>query len=217
MRRPAVLLSCLLAATLAFGGCTDDDSNADDPEAESSASTTNTGETKPATKARMRSALLKLSDMPSGWSSAGYDPEAADNVCPAEVAGPLGLDKEPPSVGVQFAGNVVQGPSFSEAIQVVPGQGSELIPIVEDAMDGCEGRKYSGRTAKVTELDFPSIGDESAAYTIELDGLPIHAVYVVSGDIAIIMSTYDFTGGDPVELLEEYASRAVDQAVEVLG
>jgi hypothetical protein len=156
--------------------------------------------------------------MPSGWSRGDYDPESEDNICPAEIAGPLGLDKEPESVGVQYLLDAVEGPSFAEAIQVAPaGRGPELMPVVEDAMAACEGQQYSGRTAQVTELEFPGVGDESAAYTIELDEVPIHAVYVVSGDIAIVMSAYDLTGGDPVGLLKTYAPRAIDKAVDVLG
>lgn len=218
VRRIPIWLAILLITTLALGACDGDNgSSASGSESPAGSEPSAPGRTKPPTKAEMRSALLTLRDMPTGWTSAEYDPESADNVCPAEVAGPLGLDKEPPSVGAQYVANALQGPSFSEAIQVIPGDGAELMPIVDDAMADCEGQKYSGRTARVTELDFPTIGDESAAYTIELDGLPIHAVYVVSGDIAIVMSTYDFTGGDPVEMLETYAEQAVDKAVDVLS
>jgi hypothetical protein len=219
MRGTPTWLAIVLTAALALGSC-DGGSGDENPDGAGSDSdpTGTYSEDEPApTQDEMRSALLTLQDMPAGWSVADYDPESKDNLCPAEVAEPLGLDREPPSVGAQYLANPTQGPSFSEAIQVVPGRGTELIPIVDEALADCDGKVYSGRTADVSELDFPTVGDESAAYTIKLDGLPIHAVYVVIGDIAIIMSTYDFTGGDPVDLLETYATQAVDKAEEVLG
>jgi hypothetical protein len=221
MRRTPAWLAILATAALVLGACSGDDGSDDEPASESTATSPGVSEpadSTPPTKAELRSALLTLEDMPAGWSVGDYDPESDDNLCPAEIAGPLGLEEEPMSVGVQYAGNLVQGPSFSEAIQVVPaGRGSELLPVVADAMAACDGQRYSGRTAQVRELDFPDVGDESAAYTIELDGLPIHAAYLVSGDIAIVVSAYDFTGGDPVGLLETYAAKAVDKAADVLG
>jgi hypothetical protein len=168
--------------------------------------------------AELRSALLTLDDMPAGWSSVPYDPESDDNVCPVEVAGPLGLDTEPSSAGAQYAASPRQGPSFAAAVQVVPaGRGPELMPIVDDALAACDGQVFSGRTARVSDLDFLDVGDDSAAYTINLGGIPVDVVYVVTGDVAIVMSAYDLTGGNPVELLEQYASRAVDKAERVLG
>jgi hypothetical protein len=203
MSRASGWLATLLVGILALGGCSGD---ADDPAADR-------GEH----PADLRSALLTLDDMPPGWVAAPYDAESEANVCPAEVAGPLGLDREPPTAGAQYAASLARGPSFSEAIQVAPpGRGSELLPIVRDAMADCDGDVYGGRPARVSELDFPHVGDESAAYTIRLAGVAIHALYVVTGDIAITMSSYDLSGGDPIRLLETYAEPAVDKAEAVL-
>jgi hypothetical protein len=213
MRRNAGRLALVVAAILTVGACSGDDGDDTDTDQTSEPTATTSAST-----AELRSALLTLRDMPAGWTAAAYDPESEDNLCPAEVAGPLGLDEEPESVGAQYLADPARGPSFSEAIQLVPAdRGAELMPIVADAMTACDGRTYSGRTAHVTELDFPRIGEESAAYTIELGDVAIHVVYVVSGDVTIVMSAYDLTGGDPVGLLERYAPQAIDKAVGVLS
>ncbi|HYJ66821.1 MAG TPA: hypothetical protein VEX15_04085 [Nocardioidaceae bacterium] len=210
MRRVPLPLAATLSVALGLYGC-----NGDDGSTPSDASS---GTDDTPSMADLRSALLTLDDMPAGWSSVSYDPESDDNVCPAEVAGPLGLDDEPPSAATQYAASPLQGPSFSEAVQVVPdGRGPDLMPIVDDALAACDGQVFSGRTARVSDLDFPDVGDDSAAYTIDLGGIPVDVVYVVTGDIAIVMSSYDLTGGDPVDLLEQYAARAVDKAERVLG
>jgi hypothetical protein len=201
------------SVALTLGGCSDGDSG--EPATSESAASTDDG---PPSTAELRSALLTLDDMPAGWSSVPYDPESDDNVCPAEVAGPLGLDTEPSSAAAQYAASPVRGPSVAEAVQVVPtGRGDELMPIVHDALAACDGQVFSRRTARVSELGFPNVGDDSAAYTINLGGIQIVVVYVVSGDIAIVLSAYDLTGGDPVALLKQYAPRAVDAAERVLG
>src|SRR5690606_17558099 len=133
MRRTRTRTAILLAAALALGGCpAGDEDSGGTPAAESSP--TPSAEVTPPTKAKLRSALLTLRDMPAGWTRGDYDPRSKDNLCPAEVAGPLGLDKEPMSVGAQYLVDAVQGPSFAEAIQVVPaGRGRDLMPIVADA------------------------------------------------------------------------------------
>jgi hypothetical protein len=197
----------LLVLALTTGGCDDDAGGDGDPSGD-----------EPASPAALDSALLTLDDMPGGWSEVRYDAEAESNVCPAELAGPLGLDAEPPTAAAQYAASQDSGPSFAEAIQLVPsGRGGELMPIVRDALAACDGEAYGSRTARVVELDFPELGDESAAYTIRLGDVAIQVVYVVSGDIAMVMSSYDLTGGDPVGLLETYAAPAVDKAENVLG
>jgi hypothetical protein len=202
-------LAALLTVSLTLVGC-DDSSSADrDPVP-----------VDPVTPSQvdLRSALLTLDDMPAGWSEIPYDADAESNVCPAQVAGPLGLDEEPPTAGVQYVASRARGPSFAEAIQVVPsGRGAELMPIVRDAMADCDGEVYSGRTARVSKLDFPRVGDGSAAYTIRLDGVAINVLYAVTGDVTLIMSTYDLTGGDSIRLLERYAERAVDKAEDAFG
>jgi hypothetical protein len=205
MRRLSASASLLVLA-LAMGGC-DDDAGGDDPSGDES-----TG------PVALDSALLTLDDLPDGWSEVPYDAEAESNVCAAELAGPLGLDAEPPTAAAQYAASEDSGPSFAEAIQLVPsGRGGELMPIVQDALKDCDGEAYGSRTVRVAELDFPELGDESAAYTIRLGDIVIQVVYVVSGDIAMVMSSYDLTGGDPVGLLETYAAPAVDMAENVLG
>jgi hypothetical protein len=208
-RRRAIGL--ILSGLLTLGACSGDDdasstSDSDAPRSDA-----------PPSMADLRSALLTLDDMPSGWSPVRYDPDSDGNVCPAEVARPLGLDAEPPSAAAQYAASPLQGPSFSEAVQVVPeGRGSELMPIVHDALAACDGQTFGGRTARVSDLDFPHVGDDSAAYAINLGGIPIDVLYVVTGDIAVVMSAYDLTGGNPIALLEQYASLAIDKAERVL-
>jgi hypothetical protein len=201
-----------IGTALTLGGCSDDSGEASPSE---SAAITDDG---PPSRTELRSALLTLDDMPVGWSPVPYDPDSDGNVCPAEVAGPLGLDAEPPLAAAQYAARPARGPSFAEAVQVVPdGRGGELMPIVHDALAACDGQVFSGRTTRVSKLDFPDIGDDAAAYTINLGGIPIDVVYVVSGDIAIFLSAYDLTSGDSIELLKRYAPRAVDKANRVLG
>jgi hypothetical protein len=71
----------------------------------------------------------------------------------------------------------------------------------------------------VSELDFPALADDSAAYEINVDtgqgSLQIPLVYAISGDLVVGVYAIDLSE-DPVALLETYAPRAVDKALRVL-
>src|SRR5262245_49564129 len=111
-RQACAALAIGIALTLV--GCSSGDSN------EPSTSDASAKTTAEPSKAALRSALLTHDEMPAGWSSVPYDPESDDNVCPAELAGPLGLDTEPLSAAAQYAATRAKGPSLAEAVQVVP-------------------------------------------------------------------------------------------------
>jgi hypothetical protein len=72
----------------------------------------------------------------------------------------------------------------------------------------------------VSELDFATLGDESAAYVIHVDTgqgtLDFPLVYAISGDLVMGVYTVDIYQ-DPMALLEKYAPRAVDKALRVLA
>jgi hypothetical protein len=169
----------------------------------------------------LRSALLTQSVMPTGWSEVPTDGDGSGDLCDVDIAELLGVpERSLRRADVQYALDEDTGPSVVESIGLVPsGRSSELLDGVREGFEDCEG-EVQGMQVSVSELDLPTLADDSAAYEIHVGSgegsLDIPLVYAISGDLVIGVYAVDVSA-DPVELLEKYAPRAVDKALRVLA
>lgn len=175
------------------------------------------------TRADVRAALLTRNQMPSGWSKVRDDGDGgAGELCDFDIAELLDVKKSAlRKADVQFALDEDTGPSVVEALGIVPsGRGSEILGALRDAFADCEDEEVGGMPVTVSELDFPTLADDSAAYEISVGSgrntLDIPLVYAVSGDLVIGVYAFDFDSDSAVALLDRYATRAVDKALRKL-
>jgi len=167
--------------------------------------------------------LLTVDDVPTGWSEVPQD-DSDDPLCGIRITELLGLDADSlPSAAVEYAEDPDTGPAFGERIGFVPaGRGGDVLPALDEAIDRCDGSTDGGLDVTVTDLSFPSLGDDSAAYRITYSdpdsdqSVHFDLVYAMSGDLVTIVSTLDFYG-DPIAILANYAPKAVRHAVRTLG
>ena len=167
--------------------------------------------------------LLTIDDVPIGWAEVPQD-DSDDPLCGIRITELLGLDADSlPSATVEYAEDPDTGPAFGERVGFVPaGRGGDVLPALDEAMDRCDGEADDGLDVTVSDLSFPSLGDDSAAYRITYSdpdseqSVHFDVVYAMSGNLATIVSALDVYG-DPTDTLATYAPKAVRQAVRTLG
>jgi hypothetical protein len=170
----------------------------------------------------LRSALLTQSAMPADWSEVPSDGDGGGEICDVDIPALLGVpERSLRKADVQYALDQDTGPSVVESIGLVPsGRAPDLLDGLRGALSDCEGEEVEGMRVSVSELDFATLGDESAAYVIHVDTgqgtLDFPLVYAISGDLVMGVYTVDIYQ-DPMALLEKYAPRAVDKALRVLA
>jgi hypothetical protein len=211
VRRGALLALAILGA-LGVAACGDDDDGESVPEEVAALPSED----------ELRAGLLTIEEMPTGWAEVESD-GSDDPLCDIRLADLLGLEVERlPSAGAVFAEDEDLGPLFGETLGFVPdGSGPDVIPLVRTAFGECEGDRIEGLDASVTELSFPTVGDESVAYRVRLEdpeterAVDFDVVYSRTDDLLVVAHAYDLFG-DATAILEEYAPLAVDKAVNEL-
>ena len=216
-------LAVAFAAVLAVGACSGDDSEASDSGGSGDATTSSDLADLPGEE-ELEPGLLTVEDVPMGWAEVPDDGDEQDDpLCGIRISRLLGLDvDELPRAEVQFAEDVDTGPSIGEQVGFVPeGRGDDALRLLQEAVADCEGDEFNGLDVTVSELSFPPVGDESAAYRVHFEdpasgqSLDVDAVWVRRGDLLVYLYAYD-AGGNPTELLQTYAEPAVDKASAAL-
>lgn len=172
----------------------------------------------------LRDALLTYQSMPAGWSEIkSKDDEGGGALCDFDIASLLGVPENSlVKADVQYAMDESSGPSVVEALGYLPGQAADVLDALRAAFADCEGDQVGGMPVSVSELDFPALADDSAAFAIHVgsgdDTIDIPVVYAVSGDLVVGLYTLDANSNDAARaLLDIYAPRAVDRALRILG
>jgi len=107
-------------------------------------------------------ALLKLDDMPAGWS----EQEAGKTTYDTSICGePVPQEAIPvDSAASEFAADPTNGPIIGHRIfRFKPGDASKRMAILLDGSESCGKFKSKGNPASVQGLAFESVGDESTA------------------------------------------------------
>jgi hypothetical protein len=227
MFRAPLWLAAALAASLVLTACGgNDDADADPTPADQTKAShaTDSGPTEPVeppSDSDLRLALLTTDDVPSGWTTE-QSSDSGDDLCDIAMDELLGVDEDNlPQANVVLSADETSGPKVAEGLGLVPsGRGSDVLHELSDALADCNGDEVSGIPVYVSDLDFPTLGDDSASFEIQLgtgdDAATFPFVYAVHGDLLIGVWTYDLTGGDPITLLKRYAPLAVDKAIRGL-
>jgi hypothetical protein len=216
-------LAVAFAAVLAVAACSGDDSDASDSGGSDDAtSAADLGELPG--EEELEPGLLTVQDVPMGWAEVPDDGDEPDDpLCGIRISRLLGLDvDELPRAEVQFAEDVDTGPSIGEQVGFVPeGRGADALRLLQEAVADCEGDDFNGLDVTVSELSFPPVGDESAAYRVHFEdpdsgqSLDVDAVWARRGDLLVYLYAYD-ADGDSTGLLQTYAEPAVDKAFGAL-
>jgi len=196
---------------------------------ESSSTSTASGEDPVASlpgEDELAAGLLTIDDVPTGWAEVPEDDEADEDggLCGIRITELLGLETDSlPSARVEFAEDPDTGPALIEIVGFVPaGRGGDVLPALDKRMAGCDGETDDGWDIAISDLSFPPVGDDLAAYRMTLtdpdteQSVHFDLVYAMSGDLATLVSAYDLYG-DPTDTLATYAPKAVLQAVRTLG
>lgn len=234
MRRLSGTLAFLLVGALALSGCSGDDgsaASADEPRADDTDGGLLSDVDPPASidtsglpsEAELRPGLLTAGQLGFGFDKAPPSDSDSD-FCDAEFAEALGfaLD-ELPTAEVAYTEDPDLGPILSEAIGFVPsGTAPQIIPGVREALTQCSGGEIDGYPITLAERPFPTLGDDSVAFDVEMQrpetDVTVNAlvVYAMRGDLLTEVAAYDEVESEVVRLVEEYAPKAVDKAAATL-
>ena len=222
--RLAAALATVVVGLASCGDASKTDQSAENTAEPSSASTA--GEDAASSlpgEDELAAGLLTIDDVPTGWAEVPQD-DNDDPLCGIRITELLGLDADSlPSATVEFAEDPDSGPAFAERVGFVPaGRGGDVLPALDEAIDRCDGEIDDGLDVTVSDLSFPSVGDDSAAYRITYtdpdseQSAHFDLVYAMSGDLATVVVAFDIYG-DPTDTLTTYAPKAVRHAVRTLG
>jgi hypothetical protein len=123
--------------------------------------------------------------MPSGWSAS--DPSTDTTSATSDLCGVGGFETaEVAKVQTDFQQSEL-GPFFiEELVQTAPGAAQPALDAIAAAVKNCPPQTQTQddgttETLTVTPLPFPTIGDQSVALRLKIDGaiLPISAVLVI--------------------------------------
>ena len=225
LARFAAALATLVVGLTSCGDASETDQSAETAAEPSSASTAAGGDAVSSlpSEDELAAGLLTIDDVPTGWAEFPQD-DSDDPLCGIRITELLGLNTDSlPSATVEFAEDPDTGPAFGERVGFVPsGRGEDVLPALDEAMNRCDGETDDGLDVTVSDLSFPSLGDDSAAYRITYSdpdsdqSVHFDLVYAMSGDLVTIVSALDVYG-DPTDTLATYAPKAVRQAVRTLG
>jgi hypothetical protein len=105
-------------------------------------------------------------------------------------------------------------------VSAVKGAAAEGVPIIEEAIAGCEPFEDDGFTWTPGLLSFPELGDDSGSDPVDRRAgqgqrrRPL--VFIVHHDLVVtvgVVAVFD----DATALLEEFAPLALDKVVATLG
>lgn len=165
-------------------------------------------------------AVLPISDMPTGWAAIPDDGEDSEPPCGVGISTIAGVD-EIPSGRAQYAEDENFGPLVMLSAGVLPPDlgNLDVLGTLEEAMLDCR-TNIEGFDVSYSELSYPTLGDQSFALrqSATKDGTTVifDAVQARSGDVVIQVAGADFFG-DATDILEQFAERQLDLAVEILG
>jgi hypothetical protein len=163
-------------------------------------------------------ALLTLDDMPARWTTQPPNKDdGASNVCGDDLQKALA---HLPKAEATYALDPDHGPQVAETIGLVDDRGRELMSLVARTMAECDGKQIRGLPISTSEVPFADVGDDAHAYRVQLHYAKTDSTFdfgfgfVSADDMMLVLFTYDFTtGNDPIDMLDEYAPIAVDNAL----
>ena len=227
LRRTAIVAATLGIVGFGLTSCGGDGETDQSEASKTEPSSASSADADPAaslpSEDELAAGLLTIDDVPTGWAEVPQD-DSDDPLCGIRITKLLGLDADTlPSATAEYAEDPDTGPGFAERVGFVPaGRGGEVLPALDRAIDSCEGDTVEGWDVTISDLSFPPVGEDSAAYRITLtdpesdQSIHIDLVYTVSGDLATAISAYDVYG-DPTDTLATYAPKAVRRAIQSLG
>lgn len=229
MIRSTVVVCALLLATAACGGSDSGDSGSDQDE-NSSPSASSSPQKKYAnlTKAQARGALLKLADLPSGFSEDRSDDESSDvefksgdKACHDFVDAVYPHDDAPVKVDRTFLKDVT-GPFVLSGISVRDlKEAEDQMTTAIASLDSCERFVDGSDNSRVTiaPVSFPKLGEQSIAFRLVNKGADFEftatLVSVRLGGNIVSVGDASIAGGVGSEELERLARRAVSKVESV--
>jgi hypothetical protein len=165
--------------------------------------------------AALDAALLSLDDLPSEWTELSPEEgDGSDTICGDDMQKAA---EDLPRTDATYALDAERGPRLSEAVRLVGDRGPGLMALAEQTIAECDGKDLGDITIHTAEVPLPDLGDESVAYRIRMEysgqTFDFGLSYVLVDDTMLMLFGYDFTTGDPFDLLREYAPIAVDKAL----
>jgi hypothetical protein len=183
MRLTPRLLVVPIALAMVFAGCGGDDddrasgSPSDEPTETTAPNTTTTAPAAPVLEGEeLRSVLLEVSDLPTGWSTMPDEPDdepGDDNLCNDKPA-PFPEDDNEEEIG--FSGGANDVPLlFNLAASGPEDEMAEKFAFLEAALSECVGETWDttedGETTtySLRDMSFPELGDDSLAFSMRAE------------------------------------------------
>lgn len=167
-------------------------------------------------KAGLRKALLKLDDLPPGYSQ---DPQSQDN------GNKTFCDYKPPAVEkVRVRRDFVKGAGMSaELVSVIlrqfgsPDEAKAAWQALTTALRTCKSEVYDGSKLTYSKLSAPKLGDASLGLKIEVDDYALLQNFVLSGPVMVSAGGGGLMNADAdvvAQVLEAQVKRYVAKATE---
>lgn len=235
MRRSwtGVLLTCCLLGSSGCGGSSDAGDKVAGPESapattRAAAAATPTGPTAP-TEATLKTALLTVQDMPTGWKTGVPDPDDEEDT---DTGGDCGEqleafdDKYPDADATATAKFEQDADEVEEELKAyadsadLQAQFTEYVEIIRSCRELILDTGDEKVTLTVAELSLPRMGDESFAYsaTGEVQGITIalNFALVRRGLVFVQLSQASVFSAD-AQLLADTTGKALAKLDTVLG
>lgn len=198
----------------------EDNDSVDVPTTTTEAATTTTEQ--PSGDFDPNAVILKLEDLPAGWSEMPPDTESEDEEsddCFDEAYREAGLDADAfdqsgaPLAESDFSQSMT-GPFLSAVVTQLE-DADEIFELLPDAFAACDGDIDSdGATSSILPVNFPVLGDDTFAVRIDVttEFFPISALFAAArkGDIVVIALNGGF-GGTDAALVEASLQTMLDR------
>jgi hypothetical protein len=224
--RRGIALVAALAASITLAGCAHKSTHIQGtPPSSLTSGTTAAGaaasSATPTTTARppdLNAELMSLTDMPAGWS---VDKSSSSGVsttgCFANIKEHFN-SKEKAEADYQDGSDGI--PEFDEALSWLPGQSQQALAAITTALNGCGQVSFTSGGSKFTgtvgEMSFPTVGDQSDAWQVNLSGKVSGLNITVGIDIAVFRKgdtdgalIYDDLGTPDLATFEQLTNKAV--------
>jgi hypothetical protein len=225
IRRPALRRGSVLvvSAALALSACGSSSKSkaASSPSAASQSSSSSAAPTpttaSPFTEDQLKSALLAVHDLPTGWSSSPTTSPSKKGVCNKDSVNKL----VPPAADT--SADFVNGkyePLLSEQMLSYGSVdlASQALTKFEANERSCTSYKQDGATIEIGELSVPPLGDRSSAFRLNISQSGVTIVgdtQVVQQGPVIIYTAYASYSAD-TEQLVTFSKQAYTKAVNTL-
>lgn len=198
-------IAALLATALVLTGCSGDQSDGLEPsdKAEATVAAPARAEYSLLTKGQLKAAVLKVSDMPTGY---GEDPESDASDKNTKTYCDYKRPFEPSADALQ---SFLKGSGLSsEFVQISlrqygdSNEGAASFKALVDTMDTCKKDSIDGDPVKFSILSTPDLEDGSIGISTSSDDVSVPQFFVLAGPTLISVGGGGLLGSDVDALLE---------------